>query len=486
MTLRPGRWDRWRRLLPLLASLSLAACSVGPDYHRPTADIPPDWGWKRAEPADSAVKGNWWELFHDPVLNSLETEAETANQNLKAAVARVDKSRADARLSASKFFPDISFDPSLVRFRTPPSAVPPEFTATDSTVAVDLSYEIDVWGKVRRSFESAGDQAQADVAAYYNVLLTLHGDVAVDYFLLRQLDRQVSLLNQTADLRQKAVELTTDRFKVGLAPEADLERAQTDYSETRADASEAQRQRDQLQDSLAVLCGQPTPDFHIAPELTSAPLPEVPLGLPSSLLERRPDVAEAERKMAAANAKIGVAYAAFFPAISLTGQAGYSTLQAGSLLNWESRLFEIGPEVALPIFNGGLNEAQLRDARANYNETCANYRQQVLDAFRDVSDAVIDLNLYGEQAHSLTDAVHTAQETTSASRQSYQEGLVNFLEVVTAEQTELRTEIRLIQVEALQRVSTVRLIKALGGGYEASTPNGNANAATPPPSPAPK
>ncbi len=467
-----------RNLLPVLAGLSLAACSVGPDYHRPTVEIPPDWGWKRAEPADTAVKGNWWELFHDPILDSLETEAEAANQTLKAAVARVDKSRADARLSASKFFPDISFDPSLTRFRTPPSEVPPDFTATESTVAVDLSYEIDVWGKVRRAFESAGNQAQADVASYYNVLLTLHGDVAVDYFLLRQLDRQVSLLNQTADLRQKAVELTSDRVKVGLAPEADLDRAQTDFSETRADAAEAQRQRDQLQDSLAVLCGQPTPDFHIAPALTSSPLPEIPVGLPSSLLERRPDVSAAERKMAAANAKIGVAYAAFFPAISLTGQAGYSTLQASSLLNWESRLFSIGPEVALPIFNGGLNEAQLKDARADYNETCADYRQQVLDAFRDVSDAVVDLDLYADQAHSLTDAVRTARETTSASRQSYQEGLVNYLEVVTAEQTELRTEIRLIQVESLQRVSTVRLIKALGGGYQAPPTDGGG---TPPP-----
>ena len=469
-----------RNLLPVLAGLSLAACSVGPDYHRPTVEIPPDWGWKRAEPADTAVKGNWWELFHDPILDSLETEAEAANQTLKAAVARVDKSRADARLSASKFFPDISFDPSLTRFRTPPSEVPPDFTATESTVAVDLSYEIDVWGKVRRAFESAGNQAQADVASYYNVLLTLHGDVAVDYFLLRQLDRQVSLLNQTADLRQKAVELTSDRVKVGLAPEADLDRAQTDFSETRADAAEAQRQRDQLQDSLAVLCGQPTPDFHIAPALTSSPLPEIPVGLPSSLLERRPDVSAAERKMAAANAKIGVAYAAFFPAISLTGQAGYSTLQASSLLNWESRLFSIGPEVALPIFNGGLNEAQLKDARADYNETCADYRQQVLDAFRDVSDAVVDLDLYADQAHSLTDAVRTARETTSASRQSYQEGLVNYLEVVTAEQTELRTEIRLIQVESLQRVSTVRLIKALGGGYQAPPADGGG---TPPPAP---
>jgi multidrug efflux system outer membrane protein len=449
--------------------LFLAGCAVGPNYHRPpVAAIPASYGWKVAEPGDEKIKGDWWTLFRDPVLNDLEVRATAANQSTQAAVARVDASRATARIEESQFFPQISLEPSADRFRTAPTTVPPLFTANIYTLPVDLSYEIDIWGRVRRSFESAQAEAQATVADYATILLSLHGDVAVNYFLLRQLDAEIVILQRTLTLRQKSVDILQERVHGGLTAISDLDQARTQAELTRTQVYEAQRQRDNLQDALALLCGEPAPSFRLAPGDVAGTIPGVPPGLPSALLERRPDIAAAERRMAAANARIGVAYAAFFPAVSLTGEAGYSNFTASTLLNWQSRLFEIGPSIALPILTGGRTEAQVKQARADYNRTCADYRQTVLVGFREVSDALNDLRSYGEQAGSLRRAVEAARGTTQTSNQYYGQGLVNYLNVVDAERVELEAETQEVQAIALQRVATVHLIKALGGGFQAS------------------
>lgn len=450
--------------LVVLAAL-MAGCVTGPDYHKPAVVVPPAWGWKVAEPADAAIKGDWWSEYHDPVLNSLEAQATATNQTLQVAMARVDQSRAVARISASRFSPQLSFDPSVVSFHTQLNHVPSELTATAYTIPLDLSYEIDLWGKIRRAFESAHAEAEASVADYYNILLTLHGDVAVDYFLLRQLDTQIDLLKQTLQLREKSVQIITERFQGGLAPELDVERAQTDRSQTKTLLLEAQRQRADLQNSLALLCGQPAAMFSIEPAKFDDSLPVVPVGLPSAWLERRPDIAAAERRMAAANAQIGVAKAAFFPAITLTGDAGYSSFHASSLLDWESQFFQIGPGVTFPILNGGRLKAGVREAQATYQATCANYRQQVLAAFKDVADSLVDIDSYRQQGDTETDALTSANRAANSARERYDQGLVNYLDVLDAQRTQLQIQSQAIQIRASQLIAMVHLVKALGGGF---------------------
>jgi len=432
------------------------------------ANIPPSYGWKLADPSDAAIKGDWWKTFHDPTLDDLEAHATVTSPTVQQAVARVDQSRATARIERSQFFPQTSLDLSGQRLHTPPTVEPPFFTGTIYNAPLDLSYEIDVWGRVRRSFESAQAEAQASMADYLTVLLSLHGDVAVNYFLLRKTDAEIGVLQHTLQLRQKSVEIFEERYKAGLAPSSDVNRARTEMELTQTDLYEAQRDRADLQDALALLCGEAAPAFHLDSGSQTGPIPTVPIGLPASLLERRPDIAAAERRMAAANARIGVAYAAFFPVLSLTGDAGYSSFTAATLLNWESRLFSIGPAVTLPLLTGGRTEAGVQQARAEYNQTCASYRQTVLVGFREVSDALNDLHSYREQAGSLGRAVKSAQATTETSNQSYNNGLVDYLNVVDAERVELEAETKQIQAIALEKVATVHLFKALGGGFVVS------------------
>ncbi|HEY3763340.1 MAG TPA: efflux transporter outer membrane subunit [Verrucomicrobiae bacterium] len=457
----------------LVFFLALTGCVVGPDYKRPAVAIPPTWGWKLAEPGDEKIKGNWWEGFQDPVLNGLETEATTTNQLIQAAMARVEQSRAVARMSASAFSPQLDFDPSITSFHTELNHVPSELTATSYTMPLDLSYEVDLWGKIRRAFQAAHADAQASTADYYNVLLMIHGDVAVNYFLLRQLDTQIQLWQRTVELRQKSVDIVTERYQGGLAAELDVERAKTELDQVRTQWTEAQRQRDDLQNALALLCGQPAPSFQIKPASFNEVLPSIPVELPSSLLERRPDIAEAERKMMAANAQIGVAKAAFFPAISLTGDAGYSSFHVSTLFDWESQLFQIGPSATMPLLNGGRLRAGLREARAEYEATCAGYRQQVLAAFKDVSDSMVDVKGYRQEASTEAAALADANRAADSARERYQQGLVNYLEVLDAEQTQLEVNSQSIRIEALQLVASVHLIKALGGGFAEDSGSGS-------------
>jgi multidrug efflux system outer membrane protein len=460
--------SRNRTVLSIVALfIWTTGCVVGPDYQKPAAVTPPDWGWKLAQPNDDAIPGDWWTLFRDPALDRLETEATGENWQLQAALARIDQSRSIARITDSRFFPQLSFDPSFKRFHTEKDTVPSLLTENDYTLPLDLSYEIDLWGKIRRSFESAHAQAEATVADYYNLLLVLHGDVAINYFLVRQLDAQIVLVDDTLKLQQNSVKITAERFHAGLATELDWDRARAELAQTQTLRTGMQRQRDELQNALAVLCGQPASHFQIPPGKLNQTLPAIPVGLPSTLLERRPDIAEAERRMAAANAQIGVAKAAFFPAVTLTGDAGYSSFQATSLLNWESRLFQIGPQVAMPILNGGRLKAGLHEARANYQAACAGYQQQVLVAFKDVSDSLVDLSTYGEQVTSETESINAADRAENLASERYRSGMIDYLDVLDSQRTELQAQIQITQTRAMQYVATIRLVKALGGGFNA-------------------
>lgn len=452
-------------LVNVLLGVLLTGCLVGPDYKKPSSNVPTNWNATLPQ-STNAIQNDWWRIFNDPVLDKLEEQASRSNQLLRVAVARVDQSRSVARIKESPFFPNLSFDPSVTRFRTQKDHIPSQLTDTAFTLPLDFSYEIDLWGKIRRSFESARALAQASVDDYYNVLLVLHGDVAVNYFLMRELDAQIVLLEKTVVLREKSVQLVEERYRSELISELDLDRARAELAQTRTQLAEARRQRADLQDALALLCGQPTPSFEIAPAAVPNFLPTIPAGLPSALLERRPDIAEAERKMAAANARIGVAQAMRLPAITLTGDAGYSSFHASTLFDWQSRFFQIGPGATLPLLNGGRLKAGVEEARADYQASIATYQQQVLVAFKDVSDSLSDIDGYKNQAASQTDAVRYAGKTAKLSRERYSQGLVNYLDVLDSERTQLQAQIQAEQIFALQRVATVRLVKALGGGFE--------------------
>jgi multidrug efflux system outer membrane protein len=463
----------------LFTSLALTGCSVGPDYHQPApVALPMDWHWQKAEPQDDLAKGPWWELFHDPELNRLEENAVSQNQDLKVAVGRVDEARAKARLSGAAFFPSLTLEPSYTRTQLP--ADNPQFAKVpfpgilirrepynSFSVPLDLSYEIDLWGRVRRSFESAQAQAQASVADYQNVLLTLTSDVAIEYLTLREYDSECRILDDTVKARAESLRINQVRVQAGRATNVDVAQAQTDLTLAEAQLAAVQQSRAETQNALAVLCGANASDFQLPPHPLDLAPPHIPAGLPASLLERRPDVAEAERTMAARNAQIGVAYAAFFPAVSLTGQGGVLSARATDLFHWQNTIWSIGPSISLPIFDGGQNLGNLQVARAQYDQAVASYRGTVLNSVKDVENALADLRFLAKETDALRQSVVSARQATQLEQQRFRVGQTNYTDVIVADETRLSTERNDAQVRGQQLYATVRLIKALGGGWDA-------------------
>jgi multidrug efflux system outer membrane protein len=463
----------------LAALVLLAGCSVGPNYHQPApVALPSDWRWKLAEPRDDLPKGAWWELFGDPELNRLEQEAAAQNQDLKAAVARVDEARARARLSGAAFFPQLTFEPSYTR--TQPTTDNPQFAKipiqgilkrfepnNSFSVPLDLSYEIDIWGRVRRSFESAQAQAQASVADYQNVLLTLDSDVAVEYLTLREYDSERQILEDAVKVRTEALRINRVRVEAGRATNVDIDQAATDLTNAEAQLAAVEQSRAETADALAVLCGTNPGELDLPPRPLDLAPPVVPVGLPSSVLERRPDIAEAERNMAAKNALIGVAYAAFYPRVTLTGEGGYLSAKATDLFNWTNTMWQFGPSISFPVFQGGQNLSNLQIARAQYNQSVAAYRGTVLTAVKDVEDALADLRFLARESAALRESVQSARQATDLQRKRFLVGETNYTDVIVADETRLTTERNASQVRGQQLYATVRLIKALGGGWDA-------------------
>jgi multidrug efflux pump len=478
--LRTARVIPGASVLLLLALLSQARGAIGPDYHPPANVVPPSYKttnefglWKEGNPVDYAPKGKWWELFKDPVLNQLERKAHDSNQTLREAFSRVEQARASARIRKGEFWPAIDFDPSYRRERYSPNQEPSfgALTATTIRVPVDLSYEIDLWGRVRRAFESARADAEANVAAYYNLLLTLNADVAQNYFRLRALDVEISTLERSVRLRKEQVQLVQSRFDSGIGNELDLARAQTELATTEAEAASLDSQRAQLENTIAILTGENASVFHLPPlaeeqTLTWNPKPPViPPGLPSELLERRPDVSEAERQLASANARIGIAKAAFFPVLRLTGSGGFVSGDFDSLFNWDSRVWSIGPSISLPIFAGGRNRANYARSKSAYEEALAHYRQQVLVAFADVENSLSAIQSIKKQSAAQERALNSARRAADLAQQRYTAGIVSYLEVVDANREALLTERANARIIGLRLAATVQLIKALGGGW---------------------
>ncbi|HXP59205.1 MAG TPA: efflux transporter outer membrane subunit [Dongiaceae bacterium] len=453
--------------------------TIGPDYKQPTNFIPESYKamelgqWKEGRPLDSVPKGNWWEVFGDPKLNDLESKAVDANQSLKAAVARVDQARATARVARSELLPGLNLDPSFTRQRYSPNASPSfgSLTANTWQAPLDLSYEIDLWGRVRRGFESARADAQGALAALGNVLLTLEADVAQDYFRLRALDVEIATVSGTVDLRKEQVRLVRSRFNGGIGNELDIARAETELATTEAEAASLAQRRAELENAIAILAGNNPASFHltaIGAGNWNPPTPEIPAGLPSDLLERRPDVAQAERQLASANARIGVAKAAFFPVLTLTGSGGYLSADVDTLFNWSSRTWSIGPSLSLPIFAGGRNRANYGRSKAVFEESVANYRQQVLVAFGEVEDSLSGIRHLAEQSAAQQRAVTNARRAVELATDRYRSGLVSYIEVVDASRDALQAERGNAQLAGQRLIADVQLIKALGGGWNNS------------------
>jgi outer membrane protein, multidrug efflux system len=482
----------WRfGLTIVLTAAVLTGCKVGPDYKRPEAtSIPAAYTgatnvvatdttniWKVAQPQAEFAKGNWWEVFGDSELNELERQALAANQELKVAVARLSEAQAQMNVTRAGLFPNISASGSFVRQRTSPNAPSTatgkpfgtSATFNDFYVPLTASYEVDLWGRVRRSVESARAQVEASADDLESVKLMIQGEVAVDYFTLRALDAQKAVLTSSVDVFTKSLQLTRNLRAGGAVSDLDVAQAQTVLKTTQAQLPSVVLQRTKFEHAIALLVGEPASNFHIPEHPLSSEPPLIPSEVPSALLERRPDIAAAERRMASANASIGVAKAAFYPVVQLNGLVGFESISAGTLFNWSSRLWAVGPSITFPIFEGGRLRAGLQFAKATYDEMVATYRQTVLSAFSDVEDSLAAQTLLANQYAAESDALAAARKQLEIVNNQYRDGLITYLEVATAENTELNVEFAATQLRGEQLVAAVTLVKALGGGWESNT-----------------
>jgi outer membrane protein, multidrug efflux system len=464
-----------------LGLLILVGCSVGPPYIPPEANQTPDaFSWKEAEPQDDIPKGQWWTLFNDPVLNTLEEKATANNPNLMAVVASIDMARAQLDYAYGASLPSITLNANAERLKT--SANQPfsalgvgtgfglqSITTYEYTLALSLNYEIDLWGQIRYGIQQQKASYESTLANYQNALLTLQATLANQYFLLRVTDLKTEILEKELKLREQNLNLVNIRHEAGFVSELDVTQARTLKASAESLLVDSTRQRLLLEHGIATLCAIPASSFAIEPTPIMAANPLiVPAGLPSSLLERRPDVAQAERNAAAASASLGIAYTAFYPNISLTGQFGYLSTQANNLFTKPSQIWFFGPTLSLPIFQGGQLVANLKGAKATYAQTLLNYQGVVLQAFQDVEDALANLHLKAKQFVYQQEAITSSRRATTLSTLRYENGLVAFLEVMDSSRTELENELQGIAILGERYTASVALIKALGGGWEKS------------------
>jgi multidrug efflux system outer membrane protein len=458
-----------------------AGCVVGPEPARPPVTAPAAWRWQETNaPITVRPAERWWEVFGDRTLDELQLRALGANQDLRKAIARVEEGRAGSRSAKAGRYPSVNVTDSFERQRLSANGqqqaqfgsvggVQPPLNFDRFRTALEGTYELDLWGKVKRSVQSATATEMSYAAARDAVRLNLTGDLAENYFSLRALDGESDILRRTADLRRQALALTEQRLREGLGLPSDVSRAETELANAESDLSDVQRRRALLEHALAVLCGEAPAGFRVEP-VTSAlnEPPAVPAGLPSELLLRRPDVAEAERLAAAQCAEIGVAKAAFLPAIKLTGTAGLESVELSDLFQWSSRSWSFGPSVTLPIFAAGKNRANLRAAEARYEQSVAQYRSRVLNAFREVEDALANSRLYAEQLAAQTRSLEASRRTAEHFALRLGGGMIGYLEVVDAERSRLQAERAVAQNLGNRYGATVKLLKALGGGWNGS------------------
>jgi NodT family efflux transporter outer membrane factor (OMF) lipoprotein len=473
----------WHRLSTLASlgsclagTLAVAGCSVGPRYNRPAAEVPTAYkeagDWKTAQPNDQDLGGAWWQIFQDSQLNALEDHINVSNQDLKAAEAQYTQARALLRYDRASYYPSINGGVSATRNRIsnnrPPAINTDGATYSDFQIPLELSYEVDVWGRVRKTVESQRSQAQASAADLATVNLSLHSQLALLYFQARSLDAQEQLLNSTVAEYEQAFQLTDSRFKGGLASEVEVQQASTQLETTRAEAIDVGVLRAQYEHAIATLIGKPASSFRLSPLPLTSPPPSIPLSLPSELLERRPDIAASERRMAAANAQIGVAKAAYYPTISLGATGGFESGVITTLLSGPSILWSAGASAVAPIFDAGRRRANMDQARAAYDETVANYRETVLTGFQQVEDNLAALRILEKEADTQQRAVLASQKSLDLSLTRYRGGITSYLEVTTAQSAALSDQVTAVSILGRRMTSAVLLVQALGGGWDRS------------------
>ncbi len=463
----------WGAVLFLL----LPACAVGPDYHRPSAPVPEAYketaGWKTAQPLDALPRGAWWKVFNDPQLDDLAEQINISNQTVLAAEAQVRQAMALVQIARASYFPFVTGGFTFTRGQSSSTLTRSQlFSGTptsDYLLPLNLDWEADVWGRIRRSVEASRDTAEASVADLESARLSAQSALAQAYFQLRTVDTQRQLLEATVEAYQKALELTQNRYGSGVAGKADVLQAQTQLESTKAQLIDLGVQRAQLEHAIALLIGKPPSAFSLATAPFNPAPPVVPVGLPSELLERRPDIAAAERRVAAANAQIGVAKAAFFPKFTLSLTGGFESGTFADLFSWPSHIWSLGPALAQTLFAGGSLQALTDQAKAAYDSAVASYRQTVLTGFQEVEDNVAALRILEREALVQEAAVKAAQQSLTVTRNQYKAGTVSYLAVIVAQTIALTNERTEVDIAGRRMTATVLLIKALGGGWVSPT-----------------
>ncbi len=493
-SIAPLGWRRyhpapWRTYILLVTLAFLSACTVGPDYVRPEAVVPPDYkeleGWKTAEPNDGVIRGAWWEIFDDPELNALEEQVYISNENVIAAEAQFRAAVAIVEATRAGYYPTVTIGLSATRQRFSDNVAtgldivsPTTGGTTPTTVShkafttyampIDASWEADVWGRIRRSVEASAASAQASAADLQTGLLSAQAALAQDFYLIRTLDAQRQLLDETAVAYQKSLDLTHNRYEGGIASRADVVQAITQLQTTQAQAIEIGVQRAQVEHAIAVLIGTPPSAFSIPVKPLDTVPPEIPAGVPSELLERRPDIATAERLVASANAQIGVAEAAYFPTVTLSAETGFEGSKLSNWFVWPSRFFSVGPAISETVYDGGFRAAQTDQARATYDANVAIYRQIVLAGFQEVEDNLAALRILAHEAEVQAEAVKAARESVELTTNQYKAGIRSYIDVVTVQTTALSNEVTAVNLLGRRMNASVLLVKALGGGWNAA------------------
>ncbi|EPR37644.1 RND efflux system, outer membrane lipoprotein, NodT family [Desulfovibrio sp. X2] len=450
----------------------LGGCAAGPDYVRPAVQTPAAYreaaknggkDWKQARPADLGGRGDWWACYDDPTLDSLVARVAVSNQNVRQVEARYRQAKALVREARASYFPTVTADGSATRGKQSPGSA----TATTYAVSGDVSWELDLWGATRRSVESESAGAEASAADLAAELLSMQAELVTDYFALRTIDLELDLYKRTVAAYERSLSITRNQYNAGIVTRSDVASAETQLKSAQASAIDLEVDRRQYEHAIAVLMGQPPATFSLPPRLDALRVPDIPVGVPSELLERRPDIAAAERRAAAANAQIGVAMAAFFPTLTLSAGGGYQNDGLADLLSVPNRVWTLGPELALTLFDGGLRAAKTDYARAAYDETVAGYRQTVLDGFREVEDYLAALSVLAREQVVQNEAVSAAREAERLALDQYKAGTVDYVSVVSAQTQALSSELTSVGLQGRRIAASVSLIEALGGGWRA-------------------
>jgi NodT family efflux transporter outer membrane factor (OMF) lipoprotein len=464
-----------RRVFPFASViLVFGGCAVGPDYQRPGLASPAAFKeagtWKVAQPADTLPRGRWWTIFGDPLLDELLAQVEVSNQNVRVAEARYRQAKAAAAGARAGLFPSLGASAGRTRAQSPSFASGAGVASTNYNFQLDAAWEVDVWGRVRRLAESGDATAQAAEGDLAGALLSAQAALALDYFALRIVDAQKRVFDETVAAYERSLQLTRNRYAAGVASRADVVQAEAQLLSARAQSLDLATQRAQLEHAIAILVGKAPADFSLASDASYPKAPDVPLAVPSALLERRPDIAAAERRVAAANAQVGAAKAAFFPTLELSASGGFRGPSFSDWFTIPNRFWSIGPSLALSVFDAGLRRSQSDQAIAAYDQSVATYRQAVLGAFGDVEDNLVALRVLGEEALVQQDALRSARESVALTLNQYKAGTVSYLNVVIAQANAFSEELSAIAIRNRQLAASVGLVRALGGGW--SVPDG--------------